>query len=193
MAEQIPMGIGDLGFSNMVFKRKFRYTFEVQGICDGNNGHTGNVPPNFVKLAARPNVSIEETEVNYLNAKTWIPGKASWEAITVTYLDVAVDAAKPLYNWLASVYDFTKPLELHQGSQRGDYAGTAIIKMWDGCGQIIEMWTLEDVWPTSIDFGDLDYANSDIAEITLTLRYSQVAYENFCPGFPVAGCCTPCA
>lgn len=188
MAEQIPMGIGRLGFSNLIFKRKFRYTFQLDDICGGQS-----VEPHYVKLASRPNLSIEETEVNFLNAKTWIPGKAAWETITVTYIDVATLDSKPLFDWLASVYDFTDPINLHQGSMREDYAATATIKMWDGCGSLLERWQLGDVWPTAINFGDLDYANSEEATIELTMRYSNVEYENVCPGFEITPCCTPCS
>jgi len=181
------MGIGQLGFKNLIFKRKFRFTFELEDICGGQS-----VPRHYVKVAARPNLSIEETEINFLNAKTWIPGKGAWETITITYIDVATSDAQPLFNWLASVYDFAHPIELHQGSSRQDYAARAIINMWDGCGGLLETWTLRDVWPTSVNFGDLDYANSEEATIELTLRYSEVEFQSICPGFTPAGCCTPC-
>lgn len=187
MPDQIPMGIGQLGFSNLVFKRKFRYTFELFDICGGDH-----VPKHYIKLAARPNLSIEETEVNFLNAKTWIPGKAAWETITVTYIDVATNEARPLFRWLASVYDFTDPIGLKQGSTRQDYSATAVIKLYDGCGISLETWTLKNVWPTGVNFGDLDYASSDEATIELTLRYSEVEYLNECPGFTIDPCCTPC-
>lgn len=188
MAEQIPMGIGELGFKNLIFKRKFRYTFELFNICGGGR----SVPKHYVKLASRPTLSIDETEVNFLNAKTWIPGKAEWQTITVTYIDVATIEAKPLFDWLASVYDFTNPVILRQGSNRADYSATGVIKLWDGCGSLLEAWVLGDVWPTSINFGDLDYSNSDEATIELTLRYSDVQYTNICPGFRIEPCCTPC-
>lgn len=187
MAEKINMGIGQLGFSNLIFKRKFRFTFELQDICGGQK-----VPSYYVKTASRPNLTIEETELNYLNAKTWIPGKGAWETMDVTYYDVATADAGPLFSWLASVYNFTNPITLEQGSRRSDYTATAILKMWDGCGQLIETWTMKDVWPTSIKFGDVDYSSSDICEIALTLRYSQVTYKPECPTFPITNCCTPC-
>ena len=188
MAEQIPMGIGQLGFKNLVFKRKFRFTFELSEICGQRT-----VPKHFVKLAARPSLTVEETEINFLNAKTWIPGKASWETITVTYIDVASNEMQNLYSWLASVYDFTDPIQLSMGSQRQDYSAVATIKMWDGCGQLIDTWILRDVWPTAINFGELAYDNSENAEIELTLRYSDVKYESTCPGFTIDPCCTPCS
>jgi hypothetical protein len=153
---------------------------------------TDSVPRHYVKIASRPNLSIEETEVNFLNAKTWIPGKAAWETITVTYIDVATAEAAPLFRWLASVYDFTDPINLRMGSIRNDYAATAVIKLWDGCGSLLESWTLKDVWPTAVNFGDLDYSNSEECTIELTLRYSDVTYVNECPGFAIDPCCTPC-
>jgi hypothetical protein len=188
MAEKIPMGIGRLGFNNLIFKRKFRFTFELQDICGGQS-----VPNYYVKVASRPNLEVEETEINFLNAKTWIPGKASWQTMSVTYLDVATADAAPLFSWLASVYNFTDPINLGMGSKRSDYSATAILKLWDGCGQLLEKWTMKDVWPTNIDFGDLDYSASEIVEIALTLRYSEVKYEPICPSFGITSCCTPCS
>lgn len=187
-AEVIPMGIGNLGFKNLIFKRKFRYTFELFDICQGKQ----SVPRHYVKVAGRPSLSVEETEVNFLNAKTWIPGKASWETLTVTYIDVATIDAAPLFSWLASVYDFTDPINLRMGAHRNDYAATAVIKMWDGCGQLLESWTLSDVWPTAVNFGDLDYSSSEEATIELTLRYSSVKYVAECPGFQISPCCSGC-
>lgn len=187
MGEKIPMGIGQLGFKNLIFKRKFRFTFELFDIC-GNQ----SVPKHYVKVASRPNLSVEEVEVNFLNAKTWIPGKASWETMTVTYIDVATADAAPLFNWLASVYNFTDPINLEMGSQRADYTATAVLKMWDGCGQLLEKWEMKDVWPTAINFGDVDYASSDECTIELTMRYSEVKYTPECPKFAITPCCTPC-
>lgn len=183
------MGIGRLGNSNLIVKRKFRWTFEVLNIC----GHAGrSIPPSFVKLASRPNLTVEETEINYLNAKTWIPGKASWETITVTYIDVASNDNKELYNWLASVYNFANPVTLEMGSSRANYAATANLVLYDGCGQPLEQWTLNDLWPTSVNWGDLDMGSSEEATVELTLRYSSVDYRSLCPDFVPQACCTPC-
>ena len=180
------MGLGELADVELRFKRKFRWTFRIEEACNGT------VPDFYVKLASRPNLSIDETEINFLNGKTWIPGKASWETITVTYYDVATDKAKTLWDWLASVYNFTKPVKLQMGSNRNAYAGKAVLSMWDGCGGELERWTLRDVWPQAINFGDLDYAASEECNIELTLRYSDVKYEPICPAFSIDPCCEEC-
>lgn len=188
MADNKPMGIGVIGQPDMVFKRKFRWTFEIRGFCDNE---ANAVPEHFVKMAARPNVAIEETELNHLNAKMWIPGKASWETITVTYIDVAHEEMRSLYNWLASVYDYTDPINLRMGTKR-DWRATGILNLYDGCGEVLEVWNLQNMWPTAMNFGDLDYSSSEEATIELTLRYSQVSYRSLCPDFVPEGCCTPC-
>lgn len=185
------MGLGKLGDRSLVFKRKFRWTFKVEDVCSSDERQT-SVPDSFVKLAARPNLTIEETEINRLNAKGWIPGKASWETITVTYYDVADRDNLALWTWLASVYDFTDPINLKMGSRRNDYAAKGVLKLYDGCGTAIEQWTLEDLWPQAINFGELDYSSSEESNIELTLRYSQVKYKSFCPDVDITGCCTEC-
>lgn len=183
----IDMGLGRIGEKNIVFKRKFRWTFTVFDICPDFD----TLEPSFVKLASRPNISFEETEINFLNGKTWIPGKGTWETITVTYIDAAVDDMRPLYKWLAAVYEFNDPTRLRMGS-RASWAATGILTMYDGCGDEIEEWQMGNMWPQAINFGDLDYAASDEVTIELTLRYSDVRYTNFCPGFSFESCCQGC-
>lgn len=187
------MGLGPLGKQDVIFKRKFRWGLEV-------NTCAGPVREHLVKLASRPNLSIEETEINMKNAKTWIPGKASWETITVTYYDVVDQELQNLYAWLASVYNFMNDKgilgtdggdvtnNLTMGSQLKDYAGKATLRLYDGCGHILETWKLTDAWPQAVNFGDLDYSSSEEVTIELTLRYSNVIYTPRCVTKKHCGC-----
>src|SRR6185437_3415185 len=77
------MGLGSLGLATTSIKRKFRWTLVIYPYCNG----IGPVGPNFCKVASRPNYDIEETELNFLNAKTWIAGKLTWQSITATFID----------------------------------------------------------------------------------------------------------
>lgn len=185
----IQMGLGKIGGENVTHKRKFRWTFEVrrQGGAVG-----GDVPASFVKMAARPNISIEETEINFLNGKTYIPGKGTWETITVTYYDVGGNDNVPLWSWLAHVYNFMDPLALQQNSRRNCYAGIGICILYDGCGEAMEKWTLGDCWPQAVNFGELDYASSEEVTVEVTIRYANVSYQNLCGNDPKFTCC-PCA
>lgn len=176
------MGLNQIGGPAIVFKRKYRWTFDVQW----NNQQ---VPSAFVKVASRPNLTIEETEINYLHGKMWIPGKGSWESITVTYYDIGGAGAsgmQTLWNWLASVYNFTNPNSLSQTSRRGNdgtdggWAAVGTLTMYDGTGATMETWQLKNMWPTAVNFGDLDYSSSEEASLELTLRFSEAFYTPSC-------------
>jgi hypothetical protein len=189
------MGIGKLGKNDLIFKRKFRWLLEVRPYGGGN----ATDMKYFVKSAARPNLTVEETEINFLNVKKWIPGKAAWETLTVTFYDVVTTDITSLWNWLASTYELyhneTTGDKINQkmGNMVNDYGAQVILTMLDGCGTELETWTLDDVWPSGINFGDLDYSSSEEATIELTLRYSIANYQSKCPDIQPTGKCTPCA
>lgn len=184
------MGLGPIGQPNVILKRKFRWTLAIEFPC-------GKIPTSTCRTAARPKLDIEENEINFLNAVTWLPGKAKWQPITVTYYDVANledpngSPLQGILNWIDTIYDLTNPTNL-QMSEKSGWAGTAILTMFDGCGTPIEGWQLGSVWPQSIDFGELDYSSGDYCTIDLTLRYSEVKYIPFCKGPTPTGCCGGC-
>lgn len=185
------MGLGPIGAPDVIHKRKFRFTLEIE-FCS-SLGTPGRVPGCFVKTASRPDITIEETEINYLNGKIFIPGKAVFEPITVTYYDVSDVNHIELLSWLASIYDFTDPTCAYMNSKRQDYSGRATLTLFDGCGNPLEEWIYRDMWPTSIKFGDLDMSSSDVCEIELSMRYANISYDNFCVGGnPVRCPCSPC-
>jgi hypothetical protein len=193
---QLNMGLGDLGTGNVVFKRKFRWTFEINWCC--NSTPARQVPASFVKMGNRPQIEIDETEINYLNGKMFIPGKGTWQPLSVTYYDVAGagvsgSATSELLSWIASVYEFNEPNCLRMNSTVDSYAGQAKLMLYDGCGNPLEAWVLNDCWPKTVNWGDLDMGSSDACTIELTLRYSSVKYASFCPTGVINRCpCPPC-
>lgn len=183
------MGLGKIGGENIVHKRKFRWTFEVRR----PEAAGGNVPASYVKMAARPNVSIEETEINFLNGKAYIPGKGTWETITITYYDITTGGDgldnTGLWSWLADVYNFMNPVALTQNTRRSCYTGTGVCTLYDGCGNALERWTLLDCWPQAINFGELDYSSSEECTVEVTIRYANVRWKNLCGPDPKVQCC----
>lgn len=183
------MGLGLLGNNSIIFKRKYRWTLQLRPNCGGL------IPESFVKVAARPSLTIDEQEIHYLHGKMWIPGKGSWENMTVTYYDIAGagEGIQRLFDWLASVYDFTNPTTLQQASNANGYACTGTLRMYDGAGEVMEMWTMGKMWPTAVNFGELDYSNNEPATVDLTLRYSEVQYQSMCPQTTINKCITSCS
>lgn len=185
---QRDMGIGELGRPDVIFKRDFRFTFRIFGFC-GNQKN--EIPESFVKSAGRPRLTIEDTQIDFLNARTWIPGKSYWNTLDVVYQDVAHASARALWDWMTTVYDFTNPVKLRQGD-RPNWDATGVLILYDGCGTPLEQWSMLHVFPTEINFGDVSYDSNNISEVTLTLRYSDVEYRSLCPVFQPNPCCTGC-
>ena len=178
------MGIGALGAPGVIIKRKFRWVFAMSTPC-------GNIPGIYCRSASRPSLEVESTQIDFLNATTWVPGKGRWQPITVSFIDVADIQMQGLYNWIATVYNFTDPVGLSQG-EKADWNGTAFLNMLDGCGNVLETWGLGSCFPTSINFGDLSYESSDLATIELTLKFSEVSYVSNCGVKQISPCCTGC-
>ena len=202
------MGIGPLG--NVAFKRKYRWLFSVENIGGGGQNSFG-ISGKYVKTANRPQLQIDDsTEINFLNGKTWLPGKATFQTSEFVYYDVAVPGDETVTNllrWVNRAYNFITPASGVTGSteisatQRSyatdptgagnGYAGTGKLLLLDGCGYVLETWTLVNCWPQTINFGELSYSESGECNINLTLRYSYAKYESNCA--PLGGelCTTP--
>jgi len=185
------MGLGNLGRGDTIFKRKFRWMFEVPSIVgEGMNMY----PPS---AAARPKLTFNDFQVNHLVETITIPGRPVWNPITLTVYDIVYDnsasgntPAHPIYEWILSLYGEYPyfPYKFSGGQVAyGGYGGAAnrfkkpyaYIVMYDGCGCKLEQWTLENVWPSDADFGELDMGSSDVATITLTLKYDRASLEIF--------------
>lgn len=179
------MGLGTVGLAKTIFKRKFRWMLEIPGIVgDGIDMY----PPT---TAARPKLTFNDFQANHLVETITIPGRPVWNPITVTVYDIGGEIGStkhPIYDWILSLYGEAPNFSYYpSGRQRSaGQAGVggskfklpqAFITMYDGCGQELERWTLENVWPSEVDFGELDMGSSDVSTITMTLKYDRAFLE----------------
>ena len=177
------MGIGTIGRPDVIIKRKYRWTLSIISPC-------GVVPAWPAKSAGRPKIQNDAFEINFLNQTTWIPGKSKWEPITVTYIDVAGDALIGLMNWTLGVYNF-QDINVTQ-SEKAGWNGFASFVTYDGCGTALEEWQLYSVWPENVDWGDAAYEDGGEMTVTMSLRYSDVKYINYCGTTPIGCGCVGC-
>lgn len=155
--------------------RKFRWTFEAEFPF-------GKIPTTFVRINSRPQIEIEdETEVNYLSEKTWIPGKQEWQAISTTFYDVDPNSTShsELFDVLSKTYDYSSGT-VALSSEKRDLLGTAVLTLYDGHATPMEAWTLSEIYPESISFGELDYSSSEMITIDVKWKYKSVQYKSFC-------------
>lgn len=168
MAKQ-KMGWGNsFGLNDGCFKRKYRWLFFIPEIsAEGVNA----LPPS---KAARPEVSFKELSLEHLTETIYYPGKPEWKPIQLTLFDI-VKKENPILTWLASLYDVENESQYKYAV--GFKKSQAILELYDGGGDVLEKWTFDSIWPTTIAWGDLDMSSQDICTVDLTLRYDR-AYKS---------------
>ena len=144
-------------------KRQFRWVLAIEGI-----------DAFIVKTAARPNISIEEVEIPFINHKRYIAGKASFETMSVTLHDpIAPSGAQQVMEWVRTHFESV--------SGRAGYADfykrDVQLKMLDPIGTVVELWDIKGAFLTAADFGSLDYGASDPSEISLTMRFDNCVLQ----------------
>jgi T4-like virus tail tube protein gp19 len=155
--------VGQLLISDFEPKRKFRWILQIDGI----DAYT-------LKTASRPQATFDETMIDYINAKRWIAGKMTWSPINITTHDpVAPSAAQNFMNWVRLAYE--------QLTGRMGYASfykkAITLKLLDPQGTVVEFWDIQGAWLQDINFGELDYASSDNAEIAAIIRFDSAQLQ----------------
>ncbi len=152
------------------YKQKFRWLFKIYNIsADGVDA----LPPS---KASRPGLSFKTMEIQHLNETIYRPIKPEWKPINLTLYDLKKNK-HPVFEWLKKQYDPQNDGAWQQPST-AFIIPQATLEMLDGCGSIIETWALENVWPESIEFGELDMASSEYLTCELSLRYDRAYINN---------------
>ena len=164
-------GLG-LDDESTCFKRKFRWLFKIEDIsAEGINA----LAP---QKSARPTITFKEIEAQHLTETIYYPGKPDWKPVALTLYDIKKNK-HPIFEWLKTLYDHKVGTYVPSclPDKESFKKHNAELELYDGCGNVIETWGFDHVWPNSIDFGDLDMASSDIVMCDLILRYDRAYFK----------------
>jgi hypothetical protein len=124
----------------------------------------------WVSTTSRPKYTSQEVEIPFLNTSTYVIGRFNWETIDVTFRDpIGPSATQALMEWIRL---HSESVTGRQGYAAG-YKKDVELELLDPTGVVIEKWILQGTMITSANFGDLDYSSSDIADISVTLRFDR--------------------
>ena len=138
-------------------KLKNRFVMSVDGI-----------PAYLIKTTGRPSISFEEVELNHLNVKRFVKGKATWETVEMTLYDPVVpSAAQAVMEWVRLSHESVTGRDGYSDFYKKD----CTVQMLGPVGDIVEEWTLKGAWIKTANFGTLDQTVNDPVEITVSLRY----------------------
>lgn len=155
MAEFIPEG--DLFFTQAEPKVKFRYIMYIDGIAAMT-----------IHAAGRPSLSFEPITIDHINMKYKVAGKSEWQPINLRiYEFITPSTAQSVMGWVRRCMEWATGAAGYQEAYKQDVE----LKMLGPAGDIVESWVLKGAWASDVNFGDLDWSTSDIAETEITLTY----------------------
>ena len=132
-------------------KTKNRFIMYIEGI-----------PAYLIKTANRPSIEFEEIVLDHINVK------GAWQPVDITLYDPVVpSAAQAVMEWVRLGHESVTGRDGYSDFYKKDVT----FNLLGPVGDVVEEWVLKGAYIQSANFGDLDYASTDPAEITLTLKY----------------------
>jgi len=120
-----------------------------------------------------PKVSFDVKEVRDVNQPTYMAGFANTEPGRLVVRDfILLPVMNTVHKWMKSVYDF----ETDTPGLPDEYKKSAHILLLGPFGTPERIWNLTGVWPSKIDFGNLDMADNNMVKISLELQYDSAVY-----------------
>ena len=170
MADLTQFGVPTTGTNAMVMP-KLQYRFRVNLYDFGrNNGSTTDVTQNVISVT-RPSLTHDEVTLDAYNSRAYLAGKHTWEPVTLTLRD---DINGAVTKHVASQLQ----KQLNQGLQSAptagrDYKFGMVIEQLDGSqpGLVLESWSLNGCFIQNANYGENNYATSDVMQITLQIRF----------------------
>ncbi len=165
--------------------RKHRYLWEVFGAGSGGGTYLGmgkfsgggaGWPLELRVLAwktTRPAPEFDVIVIHNGSEQIGRPGKYRWNPIDITFYEAyqdQPDICQSIYDWWAkSVVD----LNTSTYSKPEDYLKQCTLSMLEGAGNAVWKYNLGGCWPSKVTPSDLSYADTEIADVTVTLCYAK--------------------
>lgn len=166
-------GTGGPGPNHMVeTRRKHRWVFETLGTGAGTLGSPMLL---LLREATRPHPTVEEPVMHHNQEQAYFAGKHSWESSKLVWYDgeQSPDVSGEIWNWLNGVINISAVTVGVPGS----YKKEATLQMLRGDGSPSETWRLFGCWPQEINWNTLDYTDTEIQTIEVTLRFDRAVRQ----------------
>ena len=147
----------DIMFTPFEPKLKNRFIMQIDGI----NAF-------LIKTMNRPSIESDEVILEHMNTTRYVKGKSRWQPLDVTLYDPVVpSAAQAVMEWVRLSHESVTGRDGYSDFYKKDVT----FNLLGPVGDVVEEWKLKGCYIQTAAFGDLDFATSDPAEITLTLKY----------------------
>ena len=160
---------GSQGLLMPKLQYRFRAILENFGVSTPRSELTKQVVD-----VTRPDLNFEQITLDVYNSRVYMAGKHTWNPITINIRDDVNNAVTKLVGeQIQKQFDFFEQSSAASGI---DYKFTARVEMLDGGGgastpNVLETFELYGAYIEAVNYNTLNYATSEAATISLTVRY----------------------
>ena len=136
--------------------------------------YVDGIPSYLIKNATAPGFDAGEIILDHINVYRKVKGKVRWNDMTLGLYDpVTPSGAQAVMEWARLAHESVTGRDGYSDFYKKDVT----FNMLGPVGDIVEEWKLVGTYIETANFGDMDYATSDPAEITLTLKYDYAVLQ----------------
>lgn len=115
----------------------------------------------------RPSIKINSVQIPYMNEMQYVAGRTTFDTISITLIDtIGPSTSQQVMEWVRLHFE---ALTGRMGYKAG-YAKNITLKSLDPAGVEIDKFFLEQCQIVSVDFGDNDYGNDELVNITIEIQ-----------------------
>ena len=121
----------------------------------------------YVESAARPSLTVNATEIQFLNTSTYVAGRFTWGTINVKFRDpIGPSASQALMEWVRLC---AESVTGRMGYAAG-YKKLVWLEMLDPTGVVVEKWILDGCMITKAAWDNVAYSDDKLAGLDVTLQ-----------------------
>tara|TARA_Y100000310_G_scaffold87077_1_gene83960 strand:+ start:5777 stop:6337 length:561 start_codon:yes stop_codon:yes gene_type:complete len=167
-------------------KRKFNFEVSI-------TGQGGVIKNYFAKTVTKPSFTVNAAEHNYLNHTFYYPGRVTWNDVSITFVDPGKEGVGDSESTSAGLVSMLLAMGYNPPKNAADATtvskskavtalGDVNIRQKDDEGATLDEWVLLNAWITEVNFGDLDYTDDGLVEISCTIKYDFAKFSETAAG-----------
>jgi hypothetical protein len=131
----------------------------------------------WAKTVTVPSFDVTEVEHDYFDNKYYFPGRVTWSDVEAVLVDPVNPSSVELTNTILEAAGYTIPSKkgaketLSKSKSTTSGLGQVTLDLYDSEGAVVESWSLQNAFIKAAKFGDMDYSNDELRQVSLTLKY----------------------
>lgn len=129
----------------------------------------------YARSADQPTADNSPIEAHYGNSSFWTKGKTKWNDINLTCYQYEGITLREMWLYFQQhqIVEFAK--DQYSFAYKHDLQLAVLNPMMIPIGT----WSLHGAFYSTVNFGNMDWGNDDVAQVELTIKYDYALYRPF--------------